>query len=118
MPSHHHFTVHVVNAATGEELDEYKVSRNGNEVECYIESTADTEFRLTVDLASGFQRVHPRYTWRCIVDGQFVESQTLGQFDHTYTTGCIKGRYIGHGKERRMKFSNTKFSGRLAKLRS
>jgi hypothetical protein len=113
MPSYHPFTVHVVNIATGEELGEYKVSQNGNKVECYIESTADTEFKVTVDLAS-VRHVHPRYAWRCIVDGQFVESSTLGQFNHTFMSSFIDGRYIGYGKIRRMKFSNTRFSGSLA----
>jgi hypothetical protein len=51
MPSYHPITVHVVNVATGEPFEEYKVSHNGNDVVCYIESTADTEFRLDIKLA-------------------------------------------------------------------
>jgi hypothetical protein len=112
MPSYHPITVHVVNVANGEPFEEYKVSHNGNDVVCYIESTADTEFRLDINLAKDFRNVNSRYSVGGSVDGQLVDSFLLGDFSRTWTTGSIGGRYIGNGKMRKLKFASTRFSGK------
>lgn len=104
MPFCHPFTVHV-NRATSEPFEEYKVSTNGNNIECYIESTAGTEFALSAELGGHFRDVCHAFEVHCYVDGHEFERHFLGD-----SPGLVKTS-ISHHPERRMAFANTQFSG-------
>jgi hypothetical protein len=69
MPSYHHLTTHVVDAATGEAFEEYKVAQDGNKVECYIESMVGREFKVRVNVNPDFRAVHPLFGVSVHVDG-------------------------------------------------
>jgi hypothetical protein len=105
MPSYRAFTVHVVNRATREPFEEYKISPDGNNIECYIESTVGTEFALSTELGDDFRDISKAFEVRCYVDGFCFERHLLGQF-----AGLLKTS-MKDNPERRMAFTNTQFSG-------
>jgi hypothetical protein len=115
MPSLHPFTVHILNSATGEPLEEHKVSQIGNRLECYIESTVGTEFYIAVQLADNFRDVHPCFKIYPKVDGTHINDRLMGALDQRKLVKSTKlqGVYLGNRQWRRMKFANTQFAGRL-----
>jgi hypothetical protein len=114
MPSHHPFTVHVLNSATGEPLEEYKVSKTGTQLECYIESTVGTEFLIAVELADNFRDVNPTFGVWCNVDGTEIDDKILGVLGgRVKQSTTLSGLYLGNRQWRGMKFANTRFAGIL-----
>jgi hypothetical protein len=79
-------TVRVLNRATGEAFEEYKVSQDGKNVECYIESTVGTEFVLSTQLEAGFRHVSEYFDVRFYVEDGLTDNATLnglGEIDIT-----------------------------------
>jgi hypothetical protein len=114
MPSHHPFNVRIINTATGQPLEEHRVSTAGNRVECYIESTVGTEFHIKVELANNFRDVHPTFRVEPTVDGTKMGNKLMGVLDlrvKKYTK--LDGIHLGNQQWRRMKFANTTFAGTL-----
>lgn len=114
MASHHLFTVHVLNSATGEPLEVYKVSETDSRVECYVESTVGTEFLIAVELADNFRDVHPTFGVWCNVDGTEIDAKIIGVLGgRVKQSATLSGLYLGNRQWRVMKFANTRFAGIL-----
>ena len=112
MPQVGDFTISVIDPNTKTPLEEYKVTTTDNKTECYIESMAEKQFSVSIQLNGNTRFGSSAYALSLIVDGEFIISSLLGNVGGGFfSTREIKGAETGMREVRAFVFGNTKFTG-------
>lgn len=112
MPQVGDFTISVIDPDTKTPLEEYKVTTTDNKTECYIESTAEKRFSVSIQLDRNTRSSSSAYALSLIVDGEFIISCLQGNVGGTFfPTREIQGAETGIREVSAFVFGNTKFTG-------
>ena len=114
MPQVEGFTVSIIDCDTKTQLEEYKVTTTANKTECYIESVAEKQFSISIQLDVNTLRMSSAYGLSLAVDGKSIVTHLLGHLGDTFYTNCnITGAEDGLSETRPFVFGNTQFTGSL-----